>query len=289
MSEPTTQGEFAPIAPAEAPGATSPAPAAEVAEPVAPIAVTAVRHPSPSRLRVGIVAAGLVAILGGAAITLAANSPATTSSGTTTAANTESGAVLRIGGDFFGGPGGPGFGRHGGFREITITAINGSNLSLATADGWTRTITVDADTTFAKAGETIALADLAVGDQVRFMQTLEDDGSFTIDAVVVVLPHVGGEVTAVSGSTITVEQHDGTSATINVTADTTYVVDGDEDASLSDIEVGDFVIAEGTENSDGSLTASRVGSGRGHFHRGPFGPGGRDSSADESGDTSSEG
>ena len=282
MTEPTNQGELAPD-----PGPDGPAPATEMAEPAVPVAAAPVRQVGPSPLRVGIVAAGLVAILGGAAITLAANKAASPAAGNTTAAITDSGVVFNLGGDVFGGgPGGPGFGRPGGFREITITAINGSNISLETADGWTRTITVDADTTYEKAGETIALSDLAVGDQIHFMQTQEDDGSFTIDAVAVVLPHVGGEVTAISGSTITVEQRDGTSATINVTADTTYVVDGDEDAALANIEVGDFVVAEGTENSDGSLTASRVGSGRVHFHHGH---GLKDDSTDDSSDTSTEG
>ena len=46
------------------------------------------------------------------------------------------------------GFGGPGFGRGGfGFGGITITAISGSNLSLKTEDGWTRTIAVESDTT----------------------------------------------------------------------------------------------------------------------------------------------
>ena len=72
-----------------------------------------------------------------------------------------------------------------------------------------------------------------------------------------ILPHVGGEVTAVDGSTITVERPDGTTATIEVGADATVQVNG-EDASIADLEVGMFLIAEGTENADGSLDAVRV-------------------------------
>src|SRR5206468_1026908 len=102
--------------------------------------------------------------------------------------------------------GGPGF-RGGGpaFGGITITAINGNNISLKTADGWTRTITVDSGTTFSKSGATIALGDLKVGDEVGFRQTRETDGTFTIDSIAVILPHAGGEVTAVTGSTITLK------------------------------------------------------------------------------------
>jgi hypothetical protein len=187
-----------------------------------------------------------------------------------------------------GGPGGPGFGRGGprfghGMGGITITAISGSSISLATEDGWTRTITVDAGTTYAKSGDTIALGDLKVGDQVGFRQTKESDGSFTIDAIVVVLPHLGGEVTAIDGSTITVTQRDGTTATIKVDTDTTYTVNGNG-ASLADVKVGQFLVAEGELNSDGSLAATNVHAGNkgefggrgGHGPRDGFGPGPND-------------
>ena len=152
-----------------------------------------------------------------------------------------------------------GFGR-GGFHEITISAINGSSLSLETADGWTRTITVSDSTTLSEAGETITLADLAVGDQIVFSQERQSDGSYTITAIKVVLPTVGGEVTAIDGNTITVTGRDGTAGTIHVDGDTTYQVDGDTGA-LSDISVGSFVVAQGTLRTDGSLDADAVHSG----------------------------
>jgi hypothetical protein len=164
-----------------------------------------------------------------------------------------------------------GFGR-GGFHAITISAINGSNLSLETEDGWSRTITVGSDTTITKAGETVAIGDLAVGDQIGFAQEREDDGTFTITAIKVVLPTIGGEVTAVTDSSITVTGKDGTTGTIHVDGDTTYEVDGTTGQALSDVEVGDFVIAEGTLRDDGSLDADVVHSGF-HRGRGGFGPG----------------
>ncbi len=167
-----------------------------------------------------------------------------------------------------GGGGGPGFGH--GFGGISIAAISGSSISLATADGWTRTITVDSGTTYSRSGDTIALADLEVGDQVNFRQTRETDGSFTIDSVAIIPPHLGGEVTAVSGSTITVKQRDGTTGTITVNGSTTYDVAG-ATAALADIKVGMFLVAEGTESSDWSLTAAAVRAGT----QGDHGPGGR--------------
>ena len=73
-----------------------------------------------------------------------------------------------------------------------------------------------------------------------------------------------------------------TSASINIGSDANIVVNG-EAAELADIEVGMVLVAEGTENSDGSLDATRVRAGdmglRGDgfggrgFHGPGFGPG----------------
>src|SRR5262249_45911860 len=97
----------------------------------------------------------------------------------------------------------------------------------------------------------------------------ESNGTYSIDSVAIVLPHAGGEVTAVSGSTITVKDRDGNSVTIKVTGSTTYDVAG-ATAKLSDIKVGMFLVAEGTKSSDGSLTATSVRAGD---HGGPGGRG----------------
>lgn len=167
------------------------------------------------------------------------------------------------------GAGGPGL-RGRGHGGITITAISGNDISLKTGDGWTRTITVDSGTTYTKAGVAIALADLKVGDQIGFRQTKETDGSYTIDRIAVILPHLGGLVTAIDGSTITVAQRDGTSGTIKVTGDTTYTVAGAA-ATLADVKVGMVLMAQGAENNDGSLTATAVRAGT----FGDRGPGGR--------------
>ena len=80
-----------------------------------------------------------------------------------------------------------------------------------------------------------------------------------------ILPSVGGQVSAVGSDTITVTQRDGTSATIHVDSATTYQVEGVTSAKLSDIKVGNFVMAQGELRTDGSLDASTVASG---FHGG---------------------
>jgi len=221
-------------------------------------------------IRIGIVAGSAVLVIIGAIAGMGA-SPSTSAiidQAELTATAPQAGVpdVVALDGGLRGG-----FGR-GGFHDITISSISGSNLSLETEDGWTRTITVGSSTTITKAGETIALGDLAVGDQIGFSQERADDGTYTITAIKVVLPAIGGEVTAVADNTITVTGKDGTTGTIHVDGDTTYEVDGTTGQALSDIEVGDFVIAEGALRTDGSLDADTVHSG---FHRGRdgFGPG----------------
>lgn len=235
----------------------------------APVA-TAARLAGRAQLaRVGLLGIGAAALIAAAILIFGAGTAPTgilaagTEGGTTGTTETLNG--------FRGGPGGPGFG-HGPGRGITINDISGSDLSLETVDGWTRTITVDAGTTYSESGDEITLGDLAVGDKIAFRQTLEDDGSWTIDAIAVILPHVGGEVTAVDGSTITVTQRDDTTATINVDGSTEYIVNGDV-ATLADVEVGMFLVAAGTENADGSLNAADVRAAERGIFRGPGGKG----------------
>jgi hypothetical protein len=249
------------------------------------INATAVERAGPVRIaRIGLVGAAAAAII---AIGILAAGSTASPTGTLAAGSGTDGVdgtiTVPVGAPRDGDRIGPGFWRGRGFGGITITAISGSNLSLATSDGWKRTITVDSGTTYTEHGDTIALSDLSVGDEIRFGQTREADNSFSIDAIAVIPPHAGGEVTAISGSTITVTRPDGSTATIRVTSSTDYTVGGNEDAGFGDVEVGMRLMAVGTENSDGSLTATRVraadpGSmpgpgGRGGHGQGGFGPG----------------
>ena len=213
-------------------------------------------------VRVGIVAGAAMLVVVGAVTAMGA-SPAP---GGSTAPGARTPDGVRPGS---GGPMG-GFGMRGGdvgavgFRDITITSIQGSDIALKTDDGWTRTITIAGTTTITKGGATIAVGKLAVGDQVRFREAKGSDGTYSVTAIVVVLPRVAGTVTAIDGQTLTVTQPGGTSATIHVDGATTYQVDRAA-GKLADIKVGSFVVAEGARRADGSLDAANVRSGvRGH-------------------------
>jgi hypothetical protein len=225
------------------------------------VATRATTDPRSLAVRAGIVAGSAALVVVGAVAAMGA-SPATPSSGaqadpaTVVAPVTGTEPVAPLDNGLRGWKLGD-----GGFRDITISAISGSSLSLKTDDGWTRTITVGSTTTITKAGATIALGDLAVGDQIRFAQEKASDGTYSVTAIRVVLPALGGEVTAISGNTITVTGKDGTTGTIHVDGDTTYEVDGTTGKALSDVTVGSFVVAEGTLRADGSLDADTVHSG----------------------------
>lgn len=249
----------------------------------------------PSRslaVRIGIVAGSAILFVIGAVAAMGASpAPSGAAASPATGTTPANPVVPNIG--MMGGPGldmRGGF-KLGGFRDITIAAINGSNLSLKTDDGWTRTIAVGSSTTITKGGQTIAVGDLKVGDQVVFAETQASDGSYTIDQVKVVLPVIGGQVTAVGTDSITVDQKDGSSATIHVSASTTYDVNGTTSAKLSDITVGSFVVAEGTQRSDGSLDATDVHAGtrngKGFGGIGPMLRGPWDGDQDHSGATPS--
>jgi hypothetical protein len=226
-----------------------------------------------NRLRIGAAVGAILVGVFGVAVALAASPSPTTAPGASAPseqkAPTASGAPF-VGRGFgmwgFGGRGG-GFDGLGGASvagPITVSGINGSSVSLKTADGWTRTITVTDSTQITRAGNAAKLSDLKVGGEVRLRQTRGTDGSYTVSALEIVLPTVSGEVTAKSGSTITVKRFDGTTQTIHVDGSTTYSVAGKTTAGLADITVGMRIVAQGTQRADGSLDAVAVRAGLGH-------------------------
>lgn len=64
-------------------------------------------------------------------------------------------------------------------------------------------------------------------------------------------------VSSVSGQTIVAKQADGTTVTIHTTASTQYTQAG-QTATASAVTVGAQIHVDGTRNSDGSITATRI-------------------------------
>lgn len=214
------------------------------------------RTGGPGKLRVGAVTGAAVALaVGAVATSLAATPPAGTPPTTTGAATWSAAAqpVLDEAGTFDHGR----MGAREGFHDITIAAISGSSITLATDDGWTRTITITDGIELSKGGQEIALADLAVGDQVRIAQTRNDDGTYTVEAIAVVVPSVRGTVSDVSSGGFKVETRDGSVWTVTVDGSTEYAY-GEGEGSLADVTDGTTVIVLGTETGDNALTALSV-------------------------------
>lgn len=218
------------------------------------------RLPRPPLWRIGLVIGALLAVLMSAALTTGASPAPSGGASLDPSASAPLEADENLGGRHgFGMGGRHGFGMGGrqGFGEITITAITGSNISLKTADGWTRTITITDSTTITKGGQTIGLADLKVGDQIDFRQTRNADDTFSITAIEVVVPHVAGTVTEVTASGFTLKDRDGLTWTITVSGSTAYTL-GRGTGSRSDVTVGVDVLVAGTQGSGNSLTATSV-------------------------------
>lgn len=233
--------------------------------PADPIVPFSGRTPSrSSALRAGIVVGGALIVAVGAAVVMAASpGPSTSGAGAQPSAATSTPGNGSSNGNGFGHGGfggfGPGKGGRPGFafRRITVTAIFGSNVSLTTEDGWTRTIAVTSDTTVTKGGQPATLGDVKVGDLVRLAEKRNSDGTWTITALAVVLPQAAGTVTAVGADSITISGPDGTTQTIRTTGSTTYHR-GRSDGTRADVKVGSRIVAVGERASDGSLTATSV-------------------------------
>ena len=155
----------------------------------------------------------------------------------------------------------------------TVTAVSGNTITIAAggldATGATTTITVTTDTVYMLGGPdkatTGSLADVKTGSRVHAEGTTDSNGNVTAVLIRVEATRAGGEVTAVSGNTITVQGRgptdQGGTTTINVSSSTQYVTGGPDStttASLNDVVAGVRISAEGTLNSDGSFNATTV-------------------------------
>jgi hypothetical protein len=208
----------------------------------------------PSRGRVGLVLAGAAILIVAAAATSLAAGPSTSTApdGTTPFAL---GALDPPPGE----GDAPDLGRFGahGFRDITITAISGNDVTLGTPDGWRRTITIAESVDLTKGGQDIAVSDLKVGDQVRFRQVRNDDGTYTVTAVVVVVPSIRGTASDITATGFKVTTRDGSVWTVAVNGSTTYSY-GEGSGTLADVKAGEAVAVQGTIAADNQMTATNV-------------------------------
>ena len=153
----------------------------------------------------------------------------------------------------------------------TVSSVSGNTLTVTSKRGMmnsnsaTTTYTVDASSaTVTKAGVASTVSAIAVGDTVSVQGTVNGtnvtaktirDG---VNQPVVQgngQPIVAGKVTAISGNIITITNQSNVTYTIDATNAT--ITKGNEKSVISNVAVGDQVIAQGTINGN-SVVASSV-------------------------------
>lgn len=177
-------------------------------------------------------------------------------------------------------PHGHGFGNFGQKRGAwgifgTVSAINGSTLSVTSKNfepnTTSKTYTVDAsNATITKDGATSSLSAIAVGDTVMVQGTINGT-SVAAKIIRDGLPQnqkhpelqiqgngqpvVGGTISAISGSTLTLTNKSNITYTID--ASSAKITKNGATSSLSNISVGDNVIVQGVVNNT-SITAASI-------------------------------
>ena len=140
----------------------------------------------------------------------------------------------------------------------TVASVSGSTVTVTTPDGASQKVLLTDSTTYTL-GRSAATKDAVVaGVRIYAQGSLGSDGSLTATSVVVEPARALGTVKEKSSSSITLTTRDGATMVVKVTSTTTYAVEGVQSATLADVAVGSVVMASGTTNADGSLTATSV-------------------------------
>jgi hypothetical protein len=146
-------------------------------------------------------------------------------------------------------------------RAITVTAVSGSTVSMATNDGWTRDVDT-ANVVISRDGQAITPADLVVGDTIRLAQTRNADGSYTVTGIEVQPAVTMGTVATVDTTGFTVTQADGTVVAVRVSDATSWLSRRGTAMGLDGLAVGAGVAAKGVRAADGSIDATVVAAAR---------------------------
>ncbi|GHO69418.1 hypothetical protein KSC_083100 [Ktedonobacter sp. SOSP1-52] len=171
----------------------------------------------------------------------------------------------------------------------TITAINGSSLTLRRYDnGAIVSVTTTSSTEYGNklTDKAISSQDLKVGDFIQAAGVYRADKALTAQSITVGPPpsssekkpssesdkqklagsantnqtNILGRITAIHGSTLTVSGFkDGKTYTVNTSTSTEFASKiAGRHVSLSELKVGDFIVADGKLASNGSLDAQKL-------------------------------
>jgi hypothetical protein len=144
-------------------------------------------------------------------------------------------------------------------RVLAVTGVSGNAITATGRGGRTVTVQVSTTTTYTEAGASASLAAIHPGSVIAVRGSRANTSATTVNAtaITILLQREAGVVTSVSGTTITLTGFDGAAHTVVVTGQTRYQKAG-ASAALSDVTVGTAIVAAGTLDSSGTLTAVRV-------------------------------
>lgn len=142
-----------------------------------------------------------------------------------------------------------------------ITSMGDSEFTLVAANGGSYTIGVDEATAYL--GSLAGFEDLEVGLEVGIAGPRNEEGGLLAHVIALreELPfgtRIGGEVTAVSSTRISIQTRQGEAFTFAVTADTDFLSRISDITSLADVGVGDHAMVIFQQTSSGSLTANVI-------------------------------
>jgi len=158
----------------------------------------------------------------------------------------------------------------------TVASVSGDTVTVTRPDGGASKVVLTSTTTYEMAGTAATKDAVVTGARIVARGTLAPDGTLTATSVVVAPAASAGTVKEKGSSSLTLTTRDGSAVVVKVSASTTYQVAGVTTPTLADVKVGDVVMAAGTRNADGSLSATIVRSHAAGQFGGPgngFGPG----------------
>jgi len=154
-----------------------------------------------------------------------------------------------------------------------VQAITGSTLAIVKAEGGTFNVVTTAETRFhAKGLQNPTLADIHVGDIALVAGQLDDE---TLTASQVgfhtprekIGPVARGKISAINGSTLTLQQPFGQTLTVTTDGNTFVIKRGAEGlqvVKVSDLSMGEGIVVLGIRSSDGkSISAKAILAGKG--------------------------
>ncbi len=140
----------------------------------------------------------------------------------------------------------------------TVASVSGSTVTVTAFDGSTAKVALTGSTTYMLGGKASTKDAVVAGVRIEARGTLASDGTLTATSVEIAPALAAGTVKEKAPDSLTLTLRDGSTLVVKVSASTTYQVGGITSPTLADIKVGDVVMASGTKNADGSLSATTV-------------------------------